>query len=207
MPLQPPSLSSLPATVPLPPLRQISNRLSRLSRTPVADLNTLVPTLSVLPSPTTAPNIVPPLLPSSKRQRLDTLHKLPDELSKCISRDSRLFAQLGFETLVGQRRSRGDFASLDKIRSHPAHRLLRQYKSRGAPVVLSTAPWTPDQVRAAIDRGPHKSALEYVDFLRKEMVDMINKGHWMVLPFSQAQHLPKLRASPIGVVPQRTRPL
>jgi hypothetical protein len=130
---------------------------------------------------------------------------MPAELSKYILRDSCLFASLGFEKLVKQRRARGDFASLDKIISHPAHRLLRQYKYRGAPVVLSTKPWTAQQVEAAVNRGPHKSADEYVDFLRNEMVAMIQKGHWIVLPYRLAKKLAKLRASPIGVVPQRTR--
>ncbi len=34
---------------------------------------------------------------------------------------------------------------------------------------------------------------------------MINKGQWIVLPFSAVQHLPGLRVSPPGVVPQRER--
>jgi hypothetical protein len=34
---------------------------------------------------------------------------------------------------------------------------------------------------------------------------MIQKGHWTVLPYKLARNLRKLRFSPIGVVPQRTR--
>jgi hypothetical protein len=34
---------------------------------------------------------------------------------------------------------------------------------------------------------------------------MINKGQWIVLPFSAVQHLPGLRVSPPGVVPQHER--
>jgi hypothetical protein len=64
-------------------------------------------------------------------------------------------------------------------------------------------PWTVEQVQAAaVDRGPHKSANKYVDFLCDEMVAMIQKGHWMVLPNRIAKGIAKLCASPIGVVPQ-----
>jgi hypothetical protein len=37
------------------------------------------------------------------------------------------------------------------------------------------------------------------------MADMIEKGQWMVFPFSQVRDLLNLRISPIGVVPQRDR--
>ena len=53
-------------------------------------------------------------LPPAKRQRLQTLQDIPDKLSKCIPRDSRLFEQPGFEKLVAQRRARGDSASLSR---------------------------------------------------------------------------------------------
>jgi hypothetical protein len=55
------------------------------------------------------------------------------------------------------RQGRGDISSLDKLR-HPARRLLRQYKHRGAPVILRTVLWTPKQCADSINRGPHKSA-------------------------------------------------
>ena len=37
------------------------------------------------------------------------------------------------------------------------------------------------------------------------MADMIDKGHWIVMPLSAAKGLPHLRLSPIGVVPQHER--
>ena len=88
---------------------------------------------------------------------------------------------------------------------HPARRLLRHYKHCGAPVKFSTPPWTRHQLQRALSRGPHKSAHEYQDYLAEEFVDMINKGQWVVLPFSSVRHLPGLRISPPGVIPQRDR--
>jgi hypothetical protein len=54
-------------------------------------------------------------------------------------------------------------------------------------------------------RGSHKSATEYIDFLNEEMTDMVNKQYWVVLPYKHVRHLPNLRISPLGVVPQRNR--
>jgi len=116
-----------------------------------------------------------------------------------------LVRELGFETFVCQRRGRGDFTNLSKTRNHPAHRLLRQYAARGAPVVLSNAPWDTAKIDAAIARGPHKSATEYLDFLRTEMAEMVSRSQWAVLPYHMARHLPGLRVSPLGVVPQHER--
>ena len=98
----------------------------------------------------------------------------------------------------------GDFTSLTNV-LHPARRLLHFYKHRGAPVKFSTPPWTRHQVQRALRRGPHKSCHEHLDFLHEEFIDMINKGQWIILPYSAVQQLPGLRVSPPGVVPQRER--
>ena len=67
--------------------------------------------------------------------------------------------------------------------AHPARRLLRQYKHRGAPVVLSTGPWEESDRLAALARGPHRSAEEHAPFLRKEFASMVEKGPRAVLPY------------------------
>ena len=56
-----------------------------------------------------------------------------------------------------------------------------------------------------MDRGCHPSAQAYIGFLEEDMSDMIRKGYWLVLPYELVKHLPDLRISPIGVVPQRER--
>jgi hypothetical protein len=82
---------------------------------------------------------------------------------------------------------------------------MKQYAQRGAPVGLETAPWTSGRKDAAIARGPHKSAYDFQDFLRTELLDMVRKHTWMVLPYRVVRHLKNLRVSPIGVVPQHKR--
>ena len=127
---------------------------------------------------------------------------VPHDIGEFIVRDVKLLNQLGWQGFVNHRRPMGDFTSLTNV-LHPARRLLHFYKHRGAPVKLATPPWTRHQVQRALRRGPHKSCHEHLDFLHEEFIDMINKGQWIILPYSAVQHLPGLRVSPPGVVPQR----
>ena len=139
--------------------------------------------------------------PPAKRRRLAPIS---DELGELIDRDLKLFKTFGWEAMIRLRQGRGDISSLHKLR-HPARRLLRQYKHRGAPVILRTAPWTPEQNAASIHRGPHRSAHEHVDFLRSEFTEMVNRAQWIVLPYDAVKHLRNLRISPMGCVPQHDR--
>ena len=62
----------------------------------------------------------------------------------------------------------------DKV-DHPAQRLLKFYKERGAPVKMATKPWSRDQISAALSRGAHRLYMEHTKFLHKEFYDMILK--------------------------------
>jgi hypothetical protein len=139
-----------------------------------------------------------------KKPALDLAQSVPNEIGEFIDHDAKLLKLLGWQGLVQHRRPTGDFASLTNVH-HPARcRLLQLYKHHGAPVKFATPPWTRRKVQRALCRGPHKSCYEHMDFLNEEfMIDMINKGQWIVLPYSAVQHLPGLRVSPPGVVPQR----
>ena len=88
---------------------------------------------------------------------------------------------------------------------HPAARLLEHFRLHGVPVVTQTLPWTEEQLEAARKRGPHQSVQEYAEFLMAEMLAMVKKGQWIVLPYRAAKLLKGLRLSPPGVVPQRDR--
>ena len=127
-----------------------------------------------------------------------------ERLQRLIDNDLTLLRELGLEGLVKLKRPRGDFASLDNI-DHPARRLLKDLKYRGAPVRFTTEPWSVDKVSYALARGAHRSCLGHLDFLHEEFEDMINKGQWLILPASAVKDWPGLRYSPPGVVPQRGR--
>jgi hypothetical protein len=138
----------------------------------------------------------------AKRQRTGGI--VPDDLGTLILRDLASFHHRGWEALVTSRQARGDISEIDSLR-HPARRFLRQYKYRGAPVVLRTQPWTQGRLEAALARGSHSSAQDHLEFLREEFTDMVNQAQWLVLPYSAVRHLPGLRLSPLGVVPQHER--
>ena len=129
-----------------------------------------------------------------------------DELDELVAIATRHFnaANSWSEFFDLQRDPKGDWGDVEDIQ-HPAKDLLTLYKRLGVPVMLSTPQWKQGQKQAALQRGPHKSAKEHVEFLREEYVSMIKKGHWALLPSTVIQAHPDLRLSPLGVVPQRDR--
>lgn len=93
---------------------------------------------------------------------------------------------------------------LDKL-PHPAGKLLHQIQQHGVPITLLSEPWPEARLLETLERGPHKSARDSIDFVWQEMADFQRKSYWIVLPFEQIRHLPGLRLSPLGAVPQRNR--
>ena len=128
-----------------------------------------------------------------------------DKLGEFIIRDRQLVQQLGLDKAIKQRVGRTDWGPLSRTTHHPAHRLLRHYRTHGAPVTLADPPWSQHEIAGAMARGPHRSAYAYHSFLRDDMADYVSKSYWMVLPYSAVCGHPMLRVSPIGVVPQNKR--
>jgi len=56
-----------------------------------------------------------------------------------------------------------------------------------------------------MERGSHLSARQHKAFLEQEMLQMVKKEQWMVLPYDDVKHIPNLRISPLGVMPQCDR--
>ena len=130
----------------------------------------------------------------------------PDELDRLIRSTTNSFIQAAdWETFfLNQRDPRGDWNDMTEL-NHPAAHLLRHYQHSGVPVKFQTKRWTKGQKNAALNRGPHKSAKEHIDFLREEFASMIKKGHWVLLPARLLRDHPDARFSPLGVVPQHDR--
>ena len=188
-----------------------SNNSSSINVKDYAISHSLLPT-KVLPSPVDnaiqhSPNsdTQPSVPPSAKRQRLAADRtKVPADLGELVARDAELLKCMGWQQLVNSRRHRDDFPETFNFR-HPSANLLKTYKHRGAPIKLHTVPWSQKHIKAAMDRGAHKSCYEHLPFLEDEFVDMINKSQWIVLPFDAIKHMTGLRISPPGIVPQRGR--
>ena len=93
---------------------------------------------------------------------------------------------------------------------HPAGPFLEKLRKHGMPVVLKTPPWSIAARDEAMQYGAHSSAEDHKEFLRDEIADMAEAGHWLVLPYSTIRHTTDLRISPLGVVLQqdcRPRPI
>jgi hypothetical protein len=67
---------------------------------------------------------------------------------------------------------------------------------------MNTEKWCLDRNLSALQRGAYQSAKQHVDFLCGELMDMIHKDQWVVLPSHLMLSYPSLRLSPLGVVPQ-----
>jgi len=88
---------------------------------------------------------------------------------------------------------------------HKASALLGHLCTKGTPAPLGTPPWPLCRQREALKRGAHRSAIDHIDFVRKDSADMTRKGHWVVLPAQDVLGEHKLRLSPLGAAPQAGR--
>ena len=70
-------------------------------------------------------------------------------------------------------------------------------------MILKTPPWTMAARIEAIQYRAHSLANAHKDFLHDKLTDMVEAGHWLVLPYSTVQNATDLRISPLGAVPQR----
>ena len=130
-----------------------------------------------------------------------------DRLGKLILlAASPLAAASSWESFVTKIRGPSNLQDNIAFRTgHPAGEYLDRLRPIGAPVLQKTKPWDREAISVALARGSHQSALSHLEFLRDEMADMIEQGYWVILPYSNVLHLPHLRLSPLGVVPQRDR--
>lgn len=129
-----------------------------------------------------------------------------DTLRKLVTGYAKTFRTLPWPLFVRSVRGRPCLAEHVQALPHrAATELLENLRADGAPVEFTTAEWSQDRKDAAMERGSHASAQNYLGFVEHEMVDFIYKGFWVVLPYDVVKHLPNLRLSPLGVVPQRDR--
>jgi hypothetical protein len=59
---------------------------------------------------------------------------------------------------------------------------MERIRRNGAPVILSSAPWSKETKKERFKRGPQKPAHEFVEFLGTKFLDFLRKGYWMLLP-------------------------
>jgi hypothetical protein len=142
----------------------------------------------------------------TKQRRANKPTTLTDRLGNLISQAaSALLSFTSWSSLVTSQRSHLEIPSTIKLLPHPAAPPLSQIASNGVPVLLNSKPWSAAEKDSAIQCGSHQSTCQHNDFLRTEMADMVKQHYWTVVPYHHVQHLPNLRLSPMGDVPQRDR--
>ena len=136
----------------------------------------------------------------------DSSPGVSDRLGKKVASDQVLYdSAASLHQFIRARRGASNLTDDVGHLNHPARHLLHHLSTTGFPAQISSDPWSLSQKDAAIQRGPHQSAFQHVDFLRDELADMVDRATWIVLPYAQLRHLPNLRISPMGVVPQNER--
>ena len=128
-----------------------------------------------------------------------------DQLGEYIRLHTEWYQSMPWDAFVAKVRGRGDLDVQPSVQRHPAYNLLKQVQHNGVPVVLTSKPWSKNTRNKRMKRGSHQSCQEHLDFLREEMLDFVKKGFWTLLPYRLLQHLPQLRLSPLGIIPQRDR--
>ena len=129
-----------------------------------------------------------------------------DKLGKLIQSATELFRSSdNWESFVRAFRGTSHLATDLEALPHPAGEFLEYVRREGVPAHMHTAPPTADELQARMKRGPHKSSEEAKEFIREEMAEFHDKSFWVILPFELVKHLPGLRISPLGSIPQRDR--
>ncbi len=91
---------------------------------------------------------------------------------------------------------------------HPAANILLEYSMRGCPVRAGRN-WTLEEMEAAIQRGPHVSALEpaAMEQLQAEVAIKVQKNQVRVVRWDELKEdpPPELKISPIAMIPHKSR--
>lgn len=108
-------------------------------------------------------------------------------------------------------RGQGNLAPVgESTQAHLAQDLLWHLSTKGAPIITSLPPWKLDALEQRLKRGAHQSRDAGLGFLQEEMLSFVERGFWMVPPFSELKkklkggmrHLRGLRLPPTGATPQ-----
>ena len=94
-------------------------------------------------------------------------------------------------------------------RLHPAGDLLSEWSQLGCPT-MTGRPWTVIEMEAAIERGPHKSALtpEAMAHFAAEITEKVAAGQAKIVVWDDIRNdpPPQLKISPIAAVPHTSKP-
>jgi len=126
-------------------------------------------------------------------------------LGKLQRHHASLLRSLGWRQVIKHLPHPSNYSSTIHNLPHPMGPYLSRLARLGIPAPSSATPWRESRLSTVLRRGPHTSALhQFKSFLFEDLLDMVSKGYWAILPYNAVRHLPHLKLSPAGVVPQRT---
>jgi hypothetical protein len=79
---------------------------------------------------------------------------------------ARYKSSLSWGSFIQEVRGKGDLHLNVKELDHRAAHLLSWFQKVGTPAIVSSDPWTPRRIQAALKRGPHSSSKQGIAFLR-----------------------------------------
>ena len=136
----------------------------------------------------------------ARKPRVTSTSFCNDHLGKLVSSSVVLFCNSASWTdYMHSTRGEPWISSAVSDLDHPAAPLLQHLRQHGAPAQMTGVPWSPESLQSCLQRGPHKSALEYSNFVHEEMADFCDKGFWTVLPYALIKNLPTYKYLPWGL--------
>jgi hypothetical protein len=103
---------------------------------------------------------------------------------------------------------RGEMCPSGMALLHPAANLLKEWATYGCPTNTGKQ-WTPDQMQAAVDRGPHWSALtdDAIARFRNDVDKKVKSGQAKLVAWDSIKdNLPaELKISPIVAIPHKSK--
>jgi hypothetical protein len=156
------------------------------------------------PRPVTPPPLQP--LPTASTPPHLSQPSTLKSLGKYVRAHTTLLRQLGWHRFIKHLQHPTDISPyLDRL-PHPAASYLHRLAVNRVPAPSQEKPCPIARLRNTLKKGAHVSAKHpFKDFLFEDLLDMVQKGYWTVLPFSAVKSYQHLKLSPSGVVPQRTR--
>ena len=130
--------------------------------------------------------------------------------TKEVARRKALAKELMGEEALKPVKIRGLMCPRLRALEHPAASLLKEYASQGCPVDVGRD-WTLEELVAAVEKGPHQSALEpdAIKQIQIEAREKENQGFakiyaWEWLKKNLQKH-PRLKLSPLAMIPHKSR--
>jgi hypothetical protein len=103
---------------------------------------------------------------------------------------------------------RGEMCPSGIATSHPAGGLLTEWAIFGCPT-RTGCPWTKEEIREAVEQGPHRSALseDALEHFATESIEKVKAGQAKIVEWDSIKHNPpsQLKISPIAAIPHKSR--